>query len=170
MSDNLKRILLEASILIAFGALFGMTINNRLVLDAFSGHLAPQHLIENVENERPEKAPLVLPMPILLDEVQQLMTEGGVLVDARNPELFAAGHIQGAISLPLVDLDDHLADFIRRIEKDRVIVTYCSGYGCPDSFDLGMQLVEAGYKDVRVFEGGFPEWRDAGLAVAGEGQ
>ena len=170
MSDNLKRILLEASVLIAFGALFGLTINNRLVLDAFAGRLVPQHLIENVENELPENAALVLPMPILLDEVQQLMTEGGLLVDARSAELFEAAHIEGAVSLPLVDLDDHMADFIRRIDKDRVIVTYCSGFGCPDSFDLGMQLVEAGYSDVRVFEGGYPEWRDAGLAVAGEGQ
>jgi rhodanese-related sulfurtransferase len=49
-------------------------------------------------------------------------------------------------------------------------VTYCSGFGCPDSFDLGMRLIETGYRDVRVFEGGYPEWRDAGLAVAGEGQ
>ena len=151
MSDNLKRILLEACVLIAFGALFGLTINNRLVLDVFAGRLVPQHLIENVENELPENAALVLPMPILLDEVQQLMTEGGLLVDARSAELFEAAHIEGAVSLPLADLDDHMADFIRRIDKDRVIVTYCSGFGCPDSFDLGMQLVEAGYSDVRVF-------------------
>jgi 3-mercaptopyruvate sulfurtransferase SseA len=33
-----------------------------------------------------------------------------------------------------------------------------------------MRLIETGYRDVRVFEGGYPEWRDAGLAVAGEGQ
>ena len=170
MTDNLKRIFLEACVLIAFGALFGLTINNQLVLDAFDGRLVPQRPVENVENQPQETTPQMLPMPILLDEVQQLMTEGGMLVDARNTELFAAGHIEGAVSLPLVEIDDVLADFIRRIDKDRVIVTYCSGFGCPDSFDLGMRLIEAGYSDVRVFEGGYPEWRDAGLAVAGEGQ
>ena len=170
MTDNLKRIVLEACVLIAFGALFGLTINNQLVLDAFAGRLVPQRPVENVKNQPQESAPLVLPMPILLDEVQQLMTEGGLLVDARSTELFAAEHIEGAVSLPLVEIDDLLADFTRRIDKDRVIVTYCSGFGCPDSFDLGMRLIEAGYSDVRVFEGGYPEWRDAGLAVAGEGQ
>ena len=170
MSDNLKRILLEACVLIAFGALFGLTINNRLVLDAFAGRLIPQRPVGDMQEEPQEKVPLAYPMPILLDEVQQLMTEGGLLVDARSAELFEAAHIEGAISLPLVDLDDHMADFTRRIHKDQVIVTYCSGFGCPDSFDLGMRLIETGYSDVRVFEGGYPEWRDAGLAVAGEGQ
>jgi 3-mercaptopyruvate sulfurtransferase SseA len=46
-----------------------------------------------------------------------------------------------------------------------VLVLYCSGYGCPDSFDLGIILLAEGYRDVRVFEGGFPEWADAGLPV-----
>lgn len=168
MTGNLKRIFLEACVLVAFGALFGLTVNNQLVLDAFAGRLVPQRSVDDGQNELQENVPLLMPMPILLDELQQLMTEGGLLVDARNAELFAAGHIQGAVSLPLVDIDDHLADFIRHIDKERVIVTYCSGFGCPDSFDLGMRLIDAGYSDVRVFEGGYPEWRDAGLAIAGE--
>jgi rhodanese-related sulfurtransferase len=170
MTDNLKRIFLEAIVLIAFGALFGLTINNQLVLDAFAGRLAPQRPAVDMQKEPQENVPSTLPVPILLDEVQQLMTEGGLLIDARTPELFEVGHIEGAISLPLVDIEDVLSDFIRRIDKDRIVVTYCSGFGCPDSFDLGMRLIEAGYSDVRVFEGGYPEWRDAGLAVAGEGQ
>lgn len=170
MTDNLKRIFLEACVLIAFGALFGLTINNQLVLDAFAGRLVPQRPAGDMQEEPQENVPAALPMPILLEEVQQLMTEGGLLIDARNPEMFEAGHIEGAISLPLVEIEDVLPDFIVRIDRDRTVVTYCSGFGCPDSFDLGMRLIEAGYRDVRVFEGGYPEWRDAGLAVAGEGQ
>jgi rhodanese-related sulfurtransferase len=72
------------------------------------------------------------------------------------------------LSLPLVDIDAFLPDFLARAAKDQVIITYCSGFGCPDSFDLGVLLIELGYQDVRVFEGGYPEWRDAGLPVAGE--
>ena len=168
MTDDLKRIFLEACVLIAFGALFGLTMNHQLVLDAFAGRLVPQLPVINAEQEFQQDVPLALPVPVLLDEVQQLMTAGGLAVDARNPELFAAGHIEGAVSLPLAEIDDVLPDFVARIHKDRVIVTYCSGFGCPDSFDLGMRLIEEGYSDVRVFEGGYPEWRDAGLAVAGE--
>ncbi|MGD9343244.1 MAG: rhodanese-like domain-containing protein [Desulfuromonadales bacterium] len=170
MTDNLKRIFLEACVLMAFGALFGLTMNHQLVLDAFAGRLAPQRPVGDMQQEPQEKVPLAYPMPILLDEVQQLMTEGGLLIDARSSELFEEGHIEGAISLPLVDIETVLPDFSRRVDKDRTVVTYCSGFGCPDSFDLGMRLIETGYRDVRVFEGGYPEWRDAGLAIAGEGQ
>jgi rhodanese-related sulfurtransferase len=170
MTDNLKRIFLEACVLMAFGALFGLTMNHQLVLDAFAGRLVPQRPVGDMQEEPQEKVPLAYPMPILLDEVQQLMTEGGLLIDARSSEMFEEGHIEGAISLPLVDIETVLPDFSRRVDKDRTVVTYCSGFGCPDSFDLGMRLIETGYSDVRVFEGGYPEWRDAGLAVAGEGQ
>lgn len=166
MSENLKRIFCEACVLVAFGVLFGLTVNNQLVLDAFAGRLVPQPPAADIDDNLNKK--IALPMPALLDEVQQLVAAGGLLVDARSPELFAAGHIEGAVSLPLADIEDMLAGFVGRVDKDRVVVTYCSGFGCPDSFDLGVRLIEAGYSDVRVFEGGYPEWRDAGLAVAGE--
>jgi rhodanese-related sulfurtransferase len=109
-------------------------------------------------------------MPALIDEVQQVAASGGVIVDARSPEQYAAGHIDGAVSLPLVEIDAALSDFIARVDKNRTLVIYCSGFGCPDSFDLGVRLIESGYTDVRVFEGGYPEWRDAGLPVAGDAQ
>ena len=159
---ELKRILLEACVLVAFGGLFGLTVHHQLVLDAFAGRLVPQRPAV------PEAVTAPLPGPVLLDEVQQILAEGGLLVDARSPELFASAHIQDAMSLPLVEIDKALEAFVSEGDRDRTLVTYCSGFGCPDSFDLGVLLIEAGYRDVRVFEGGFPEWRDAGLAVAGE--
>lgn len=159
---DLKRILLEACVLVAFGGLFGLTVHHQLVLDAFAGRLVPPR------PAAPEVVTTALPGPVLLDEVQQILAAGGLLVDARSPELFASGHIQGAVSLPLVEIDEALDDFVAKVARDRILVTYCSGFGCPDSFDLGVLLIEAGYRDVRVFEGGVPEWRDAGLAVAGE--
>lgn len=165
MSSDLKRIGLEACVMIAFAGLFGLSLNYRLVINAFSGHLVPQ-LGQVVE----ESVPTTLPMPALLDEVQQVMASGGMIVDARSPELYAAGHIDGAVSLPMVEIEAKLPDFLTRVVKDQILVTYCSGFGCPDSFDLGIRLIEAGYREVRVFEGGYPEWRDAGLPVAGEGQ
>jgi rhodanese-related sulfurtransferase len=164
MFDDMKRISLEACVLIALGALFGLTLNHQLVMDAFSGRLVtPQSQIVQ------EHVPGAMPVPVLLDEVRQLTASGALLVDARNPELYAMGHIEGAVSLPIVEIDDVLPDFLERVDKGRSLIIYCSGFGCPDSFDLGVRLIEAGYREIRVFEGGFPEWRDAGLPVAGEG-
>lgn len=163
MDNDLRRICLEACILVALGSVFGLTLNHQLVMDAFSGRLAaPQQPVSQ------RNATVVLPVPVLLDEVQPLILSGALVVDARRPELYARGHIKGALSLPIAALDDLLPAFLNRVAKDRCIVTYCSGFGCPDSFDLGMSLIEAGYRNVRVFEGGFPEWRDAGLPVTGE--
>ena len=165
MLRDLKRIALEACVLIAFGALFGLTLNHQLVMDAFSGRLvSPQSTTEEVNS------PAALPVPVLIDEIQQVMASGGLIVDARSPELFALEHIEGAVSLPMVEIDAELPEFLGRVVRNQVIITYCSGFGCPDSFDLGMTLINSGYLDVRVFEGGFPEWRDAGLPISGESQ
>ena len=164
MPDGMKRIALEACVLITLAAVCGLTLNHQLVMDAFSGHLVPPQ-----SQSAGEDAGAVLPVPVLIEEVRRLQDSGAVVADARSPELYAMGHIEGAVSLPIVEIDDALPGFLDRVAKDRSIITYCSGFGCPDSFDLGIRLIEAGYRDVRVFEGGFPEWRDAGLPVAGEG-
>ncbi len=136
-------------------------MNHQLVLDAFSGQLVPQRDVAEGQVES------LLPMPVLLEEVQQAVANGALIVDARSPELFAEGHIRNAVSLPLVEIDTVLPGFLVQTPKAQTIIAYCSGFGCPDSFDLGVLLIEEGYQDVRVFEGGYPEWRDAGLPVGG---
>ncbi len=163
MAESLRRIILEACVLVALGVLLGLMLHHRMVLDAFSGNLVPPARPAASESSR-----AALPKPVLLEEVQLVKSTGGMIVDARSFELFAAGHIAGARSLPLVEVDEMLPDFLENVARDRTLIVYCSGFGCPDSFDLGMILIEAGYEDVRVFEGGYPEWRDAGLPVAGE--
>lgn len=164
MLEDFKRICLESCVLIALGVLVGLTQNHQLVLDAFSGQLAPSQC----EADLTENTSVAMPLPAMIDDVQQAIAIGGVVVDARTPELFDMGHIVGAMSLPMNEVDAELPRFLEQVAKDRAIIIYCSGFGCPDSFDLGVVLLEAGYLDVRVFEGGYPEWRDAGLLVTGE--
>ncbi len=146
--------------LIAFGSLVGLSLNHQLVIDAFTGKLsAPSRVTDDVALE------VVLPNPVMIDEVRPLQDAGALVVDARSPELYADGHLPGAVSLPMLEADDILSDFLQKVPRNQTLIIYCSGYGCPDSFDLGMQLLAEGYLDVRVFEGGYPEWRDAGLPV-----
>lgn len=165
MCGDLKRIALEGCVLIAFASLFGLTLNHQLVLNAFTGQLVgqPQTTVQG-------SLPAALPMPVLLDEVRQLAAAGSLLVDARAADLYAMGHVEGAVSLPMSEVDAVLADFVKGVDKDQVLIVYCSGFGCPDSFDLAVRLMEAGFQDVRIFEGGYPEWRDAGLPVGGGGR
>lgn len=83
-----------------------------------------------------------------------------VVIDVRPAEEFAAGHIPGAISVPLAELGAFLPDLPREAE----IVAYCRGPYCvlaPQAIEL---LRRAGLR-ARRLEEGFPEWRVAGLPV-----
>jgi len=156
--SDTRRILLEAAVIVLLGAVLGLSFNYRLVMNAFSGRPpAPA--------ARPESVQTLYPAPASLAQVQEMVAAGAVLIDARSPELFAEGHLPGARSLPLAEMTSGLEVLRRDVPLNAVIVTYCNGFGCPDSFDLGVALLQAGWRDVRVFEGGFPEWRDAGLPV-----
>jgi rhodanese-related sulfurtransferase len=159
VSPATRRILSEAAAIFLLGVLAGLAVHHRLVLDAFSGRIAaPSPAGE-------QAGPAAYPAPVGLAEVRELAAAGAVLVDARSRELYAEGHLPGARSLPLAEADARLDAFRREAPPEAVLVIYCSGYRCPDSFDLGVKLLAAGWRDVRVFEGGFPEWHDAGLPV-----
>ena len=159
MSGELRRILLEAAVILALGVVVGLSINYRLVLDVFSGRMTAQ--VPVVADAAVE----LYPVPVDLQRLQTLLGQGALLVDARAVELYAEGHLQGARSLPLGELSSRLTEFRATVPLETTLILYCSGYGCPDSFDLGVLLLKEGYQDVQVFEGGLPEWRDAGLPV-----
>jgi rhodanese-related sulfurtransferase len=161
---ELRRIAMEAVVIAAFGAMIGLSVNYRLVLDALEGKgSAPPP-------SSPALPQTLYPVPAGLEEVRKLLAAGGVAVDARDAGTFREGHISGAFSLPLGEADDRLPVFRTTVSPDKTLIVYCSGYGCTDSFDLAVRLLGAGYRDVRVFEGGFPAWHDAGLPVTRGGK
>jgi len=99
--------------------------------------------------------------PVSRAELSRRMRAGEVVViDVRPPKEFAAGHIRGALNIPVSNLKDHLAKLPRRQE----IVAYCRGPYCVMSFDAVALLRERGFK-VRRLDEGYPEWKLAGLPV-----
>jgi rhodanese-related sulfurtransferase/DNA-binding transcriptional ArsR family regulator len=84
-----------------------------------------------------------------------------VLLDVRPPEEYAAGHIAGAVSVPL-ELVEALLD---TLPADAEIVAYCRGPYCQLSSQALEILSRHGVRAQRL-EDGFPEWRLAGLPVA----
>ena len=83
-----------------------------------------------------------------------------VVIDVRPPEEYAAGHIAGALSIPLGQLERRL----RTLPRNKRIVAYCRGPYCVLAAEAVRRLRARGRKAVRLKEG-FPEWRDAGLPV-----
>ncbi len=86
-----------------------------------------------------------------------------VFLDARDPEDYRAGYITGAINLPFDWFDDYWPDVEPRLNKDAVIVVYCSGAECELSLYEGRYLAEEGYKNIRIFFGGWTEWAEQGF-------
>lgn len=77
-----------------------------------------------------------------------------VLIDVRPPEEFAAGHIEGATSIPLDELDERIAE----LPPGRDVVAYCRGPFCAFAHEAVRRLNAAG-RSARRLEEGWPEWR-----------
>ena len=77
-----------------------------------------------------------------------------MLVDVRPPAEFEAGHIDGARSIPLEELERRLGE----LPADTEIVAYCRGPFCVYANEAVRQLRAAG-RDARRLEGGWPEWK-----------
>ena len=101
-----------------------------------------------------------------VDEARQLFDSGAyVFVDARSPEDYEAGHIPGAVSLPVGQSEERVAAFLERYPPEASIITYCSGRTCQDSHHLAEFLLEFGYDNVTVFIDGFPGWEAEGHPI-----
>jgi len=87
-----------------------------------------------------------------------------VVLDVRPPEEFEAGHIAGAISVPLRELKERLAE----LPRGRRVVAYCRGRYCVLAAEAVRLLRHRGLEACRLEEG-FAEWREAGLPIAGSG-
>jgi len=99
--------------------------------------------------------------PVQAEELLVRAKKGLVTVlDVRPPEEYAAGHVPGAINVPMEKLEGYLA----KLPKKREIVAYCRGPYCLMSFEAVAALRQRGWK-ARRLEAGFPEWKAAGLPV-----
>lgn len=83
----------------------------------------------------------------------RLRSGSAVLIDVRPGEEFAAGHIDGALSIPL----DELCDRVQELPSDLEIVAYCWGEYCVLAYDA-VRMLRAKGLQARRMEGGMLEW------------
>lgn len=84
-----------------------------------------------------------------------------MLIDARMPNEYAAGHVPTAKNLPATDLMSKMST----LPKDKELIVYCYGRGCSISRTFALKLTEAGFPNVKELDGGVPEWQAAGYQL-----
>jgi rhodanese-related sulfurtransferase/DNA-binding transcriptional ArsR family regulator len=100
--------------------------------------------------------------PISARELERRIEEGDVtVIDVRPREEYEAGHITGALSLPV----DELKRGRSAPPKSREVVAYCRGRYCVYSVEAVTLLRKRGYRARRLADG-LPDWRDEGRKVA----
>jgi rhodanese-related sulfurtransferase len=100
--------------------------------------------------------------PVTRQELARRLQDGDpmVVLDVRPAAEYAAGHLPGAVSIPVDELRRRLAE----LPADREIVAYCRGPYCAFAHEAVAVLREEGFS-ARRLEDGLPEWQAAGLAV-----
>jgi rhodanese-related sulfurtransferase len=95
-------------------------------------------------------------------QVTQLINRGKTtVVDVRNADEFAAGHLRDAKNIPLADLSGRIGELEKA--KNRTVVVLCQSGARSDK--AVRQLAAAGFEDVYSLEGGISAWQAAGLPV-----
>ena len=97
------------------------------------------------------------PKAIKINFAYRLFNDGEKFIDARSAEEFSEGHIKGAINIPFYESEKYL-NVINSLNKNEIIVTYCSSRECDDGTLSGDEFFKMGFKQVYVFIGGWEEW------------
>ncbi len=92
-------------------------------------------------------------------KVLELLGQGAVIIDVREPESYAKGHIKGAINVPASEIEKRLSE----LPADKPVIVYCSSYSCTASLVAAKKLAELGRGNIYRFVGGLLEWKTANL-------
>lgn len=91
---------------------------------------------------------------LTMDQVHEKLDGGDViLLDLRPTEEYEAGHIEGAVSVPMEELDSYL----QQLPKDKEVVAYCRGQFCAFSAIAAQKMSNQGFKAYRMAES-IHEW------------
>ena len=124
-------------------------------------HVAEKHLaeVERIVRENFENRDQL--SPVRRKDLLNLVRSGeAMVIDVRPPSEYEAGHIEGAVSVPL----DTLPERLNQLPQDQEIVAYCRGPYCMLAFEAVERLRKLGYR-ARRLEDGFPEWKVDHLPV-----
>ncbi len=151
----------------------GLKKNNSLQLALAAATKADFKSVASMLNTTPTALPGA--KVIGATETRALMAQGVPVYDVRVDDEYDQAHVPGAISVPYKEgsakevgfdpADDQFA--LNKLPKDKnaPFVMYCDGTICWKSYKSSVMAIQAGWKNVYWFRGGFPEWKEAGMPV-----
>ena len=97
------------------------------------------------------------------DYVKKVINQGSrnsvdaILIDARPEIKYQKGTIPSSLNIPDTKFDEYYS-VLKDIPKEKELIVYCGGYNCTKSPIVAQKLKDKGYKNVKVYPGGEPEW------------
>jgi ABC-type phosphate/phosphonate transport system substrate-binding protein/rhodanese-related sulfurtransferase len=112
---------------------------------------------------------------VTAEQARDLMGKGAILYDVRNERDWREKHIKGATWVHYEEQSKKDIEFDRALDKfpmekltpdkDAKVIFQCNGFECWKSYKAAVLALDAGYKNVYWFRGGFPEWNNKGFPV-----
>ena len=156
VKESKRKIIKEIVLIISISVCVGLLVNISLIKRYLKGEFSLSFLSA-------EEFPVI--SYITLAEAESLFAQGqAVFVDTRSEEAYQKGHVVGAVNVPFEEFDPVVLEEIS-FPYDKPIVVYCDGSECQSSTNLAKHLAEQGYEDIRVFFGGWQEWKNSGLPI-----
>ncbi len=114
-----------------------------------------------LKHEKREAVFLASVPSISIKELKQKMDKGEnfILIDARTEEEYKQSHIQGAISIPLPQINKKTT---AKFSKNSEIIVYCYGAKCGTSVWMARKLNELGFMNVKKLDGSVKDWQAKG--------
>ena len=159
MTTILKQTFFEAVILVLVSVVLCLLVTMLRPGSPGFWHRAP-------ETDQPSEQPAASRVITLALALQRFDDGKTLFADARSPEDYAAGHVPGALSLPLYQFDEWIAEFLAANDPETPIVTYCGGANCDLARELAERLATLGFETVFYFEEGWGPWQAQGLPGA----
>ncbi len=156
MREVFKKALWQVVLIILMAAITGMIFNNMREIPlpvSISGAKSYKFISKTIRKIPVEQA------------FSFLLSGDAIFIDARSHEEYKRGHIKGAINIPYQNIDKYYDIILKELPPQKLIIIYCGSEGCNISLMLARELIQMGFEQVGVLDGGWKRWKSRGLYV-----
>ena len=102
------------------------------------------------------------------EKVKKLLDTDTIFIDARYPFDYQAGHLEGALSIPVDSNDVFRNKATAHIAKNSRIVLYCQSSGCQYAEKIAIKLKDDGFTNISIYKGGWVDWTSKNIVTKKE--